>query len=97
MSGGPITDLVLNWQFDDNDLRKAQLWMPAPEGSTEPLKLFYVSWHQCRRVIVLPGIAHRSPVQFSTYDRQSTYYRWNLMVSCSNCDALTTPALLTVH
>jgi len=52
----PTAELVLTWQFDETDIRKAQLWMPAPEGATEPLKLFY----------------------FLTYERESTYYRWNL-------------------
>ncbi|KAG9003509.1 hypothetical protein FRB94_003092 [Tulasnella sp. JGI-2019a] len=59
MSINSTSDLVLTWQFDENDIRKAQLWMPSPEGSSEPLKLFY----------------------FSTYNRESTYYRWNLMTN----------------
>ncbi|KAG8862592.1 hypothetical protein FRB96_001150 [Tulasnella sp. 330] len=59
MSASATADLILTWQFDDNDIRKAQLWMPSPEGSSEPLKLY----------------------NFVTYERQSTYYRWNLMTS----------------
>ncbi|KAG8862308.1 hypothetical protein FRB96_001887 [Tulasnella sp. 330] len=50
------TELVLTWQFDAQDMRKAELWMSSPEGETERLKLYY----------------------FATYDRISTYYRWNL-------------------
>ncbi|KAG9004108.1 hypothetical protein FRB94_012415 [Tulasnella sp. JGI-2019a] len=57
MSATTTTDLLLTWQFDAKDMRKAELWIPPPEGSTERLKLYY----------------------FATYDRISTYYRWNLL------------------
>ncbi|KAG8907226.1 hypothetical protein FRB99_005050 [Tulasnella sp. 403] len=57
MSIDPNADLVLRWEFDPSDIRKVKMYIPNPDGSPEPLKLF----------------------TFSTYERMSTYYRFNLM------------------
>jgi len=34
-------DLVLRWEFDPEEVRRCQLYIPHPDGSGEQLKLFY--------------------------------------------------------
>lgn len=71
-------DLVLRWEFDPDEMRKLNIWMTHPQ-TQEPLKLYYVGPNPCRHCRQRSSQDRFHP-QFSTFERMSTYYRYNLIV-----------------